>query len=65
LFSNPEQYYDYKKDRDRVNYFRKEIHRNKDTLDLVASESQRRRISVDSLITEISLKKLAQEKLKN
>ncbi|MBK7879635.1 MAG: hypothetical protein IPJ83_03605 [Saprospiraceae bacterium] len=64
LFSNPEQYYDYKKDRDRVNYFRKEIHRNKDSLDLVASESQRRRISVDSLITEISLKKLAQEKLK-
>ncbi len=63
LFSNPDQYYFYKKDRDRINFFKKEIRRNKGVLDLVVSESQRRRMTVDSLITEISLKKLAKEKI--
>jgi hypothetical protein len=56
LFSNPEKYSVDKKEKDRINTYKKQIRNNKDLLTRLTKESQQQDIPIDTLITQEAIK---------
>lgn len=55
LYTNPDLYYSQKKEKDKLNVFRKQIRGDESVLDEIKKSADKRNITVDSAITEEAL----------
>jgi hypothetical protein len=56
LFRNEAEYYKIKKEKDQINVYKKEVRNNKELLYKLTKESQKKGITLDSLINETAIK---------